>query len=146
LRNAYEVLQVAESVSTEIVELVYKRLVFNEHPDRAKDKPKAEARLKDINWAFGVISDPEKRAAHDRELSASRSAPAAALVPKKRRKKKAVEAAPVQVQYIYVPVPVDRPSSRVPFAGRTRYESTVSIHHPSERDDDDSGISVSIHR
>ncbi len=85
MRNAYEILQVAESVSTEIAELVYKRLAFNDHPDRAKSKgkEKAEARLKDVNWAIGVISDPEKRAAHDLELRASRAlatAPTPAIV------------------------------------------------------------------
>jgi molecular chaperone DnaJ len=64
-RDFYEVLGVERSASDEDIKKAFRRLAFQYHPDRNKEK-EAEARFKEINEAYEVLSDPEKRANYDR--------------------------------------------------------------------------------
>jgi molecular chaperone DnaJ len=64
-RDFYEVLGVPRNASQEEIKKAFRRLAMQYHPDRNKE-PGAEARFKEINEAFEVLSDPEKRAAYDR--------------------------------------------------------------------------------
>ncbi|MEM4755682.1 MAG: DnaJ C-terminal domain-containing protein [Candidatus Woesearchaeota archaeon] len=62
----YDVLGVSRSASSEEIKKAYRRLALEWHPDRHKeDKEFAEKRFKEINEAYQVLSDPEKRAAYD---------------------------------------------------------------------------------
>lgn len=64
-RDYYEVLGIDHSASEEDVKKAFRRLAFQYHPDRNKD-PGAEDHFKEINEAYEVLSDPEKRANYDR--------------------------------------------------------------------------------
>lgn len=64
-RDYYEVLGVPRDASTEEIKRAFRRLAMKYHPDRNRS-PDAEARFKEINEAYEVLSDPEKRAAYDR--------------------------------------------------------------------------------
>jgi molecular chaperone DnaJ len=64
-RDYYEVLGVDRSATVEEVKRAYRRLARQYHPD-VSDAPDAETRFKEINEAYQVLSDPEKRAAYDR--------------------------------------------------------------------------------
>lgn len=64
-RDYYDVLGVGRDVSQEEIKKAYRRLAFQYHPDRNKDGD-AEGRFKQINEAYEVLSNPEKRAAYDR--------------------------------------------------------------------------------
>ena len=64
-RDYYEVLGVDRSGTPEEIKKVYRRLARQYHPD-VSDVPDAEARFKEINEAYEVLSDPEKRATYDR--------------------------------------------------------------------------------
>ena len=64
-RDYYEVLGVNRNSSEEEVKKAFRRLAFQFHPDRNRD-PDAEAKFKEINEAYEVLSDPEKRATYDR--------------------------------------------------------------------------------
>lgn len=62
----YEVLGVSRSASEEEVKKAYRRLVFEYHPDRNPDKQEAEARVRELNAAYEVLGDPDKRGTYDR--------------------------------------------------------------------------------
>jgi len=63
-RDYYETLGVARDATAEDIKKAYRRLARKYHPDVSKE-PDAEARMKEINEANAVLSDPEKRAAYD---------------------------------------------------------------------------------
>jgi curved DNA-binding protein len=61
----YEVLGVPRDADDDTLKKAYRRLAQESHPDRNPDDPKAEARFKQINKAYTVLSDTEHRAAYD---------------------------------------------------------------------------------
>lgn len=64
-QDYYDILGVSRNASQEEIKKAFRRLAMQYHPDRNKD-PGAEDRFKEINEAYEVLSDPEKRAAYDR--------------------------------------------------------------------------------
>ena len=63
-RDYYQALGVARDASAEGIKKAYRKLARKYHPDVSKE-PDAEARMKEVNEAYAVLSDPEKRAAYD---------------------------------------------------------------------------------
>jgi molecular chaperone DnaJ len=64
-RDLYEVLGVSKSASQEDVKKAYRDLARKWHPDLNKDDAAAEERFKEIQQAYDVLSDPEKRKQYD---------------------------------------------------------------------------------
>lgn len=60
----YAILQVSPTAEKEVIEAAYRKLAQKYHPDINKS-PEAEEKMKRINAAYEVISDPAKRAAYD---------------------------------------------------------------------------------
>jgi molecular chaperone DnaJ len=65
-RDYYEVLEVARDATEDDLKKSYRRLAMKYHPDRNQGDKQAEARFKDVNEAYDVLKDAEKRAAYDR--------------------------------------------------------------------------------
>ncbi len=63
-KDYYEILGVPRNASQEEIKKAYRRLVRKYHPDICK-KPECEEKFKEINEAYQVLSDPEKRKLYD---------------------------------------------------------------------------------
>lgn len=70
MKNYYEILQVNEKASKEIIEKAYKVLVKKYHPDlyQGEERIYAEAKVRDLNEAYRVLSDDFLREQYDIEL------------------------------------------------------------------------------
>jgi curved DNA-binding protein len=68
-KDYYETLGVAKDAPQDDIRKAFRKLARVHHPDVAKDKKTAEAKFKEINEAYEVLGDPEKRRKYD-ELGA----------------------------------------------------------------------------
>ena len=64
-KDYYKILGVERNASKDEIKRAYRKLALKTHPDRNPGDKKAEDKFKDINEAYQVLSDPEKRARYD---------------------------------------------------------------------------------
>ena len=69
-KDYYETLGVARTASPEEIKQAFRKLARVHHPDVAKNKATGEAKFKEINEAYEVLGDPDKRRKYD-ELGAN---------------------------------------------------------------------------
>lgn len=65
-KDLYNILGVSREASADELKKAYRKLAMKYHPDQNKDNPEAEAKFKDINHAYDILKDDQKRAAYDR--------------------------------------------------------------------------------
>lgn len=74
MSNLYEILEVSEKASKEVIDKAYHVLVKKYHPDlqQGEEKQKAEEKMKQINEAYEILSNEEKRREYDINLEEQR--------------------------------------------------------------------------
>jgi len=88
----YELLGVERSADEKELKSAFRKMAMKYHPDRNPDDKLAETRFKEINEAYEVLRDPQKRAAYDQlamllskmaavSVAVRRAASAAAVFP-----------------------------------------------------------------
>jgi curved DNA-binding protein CbpA len=61
MKDYYKILGVSENATQDEIKQAYKKLAMKYHPDRNPGDKQAEEKFKEINEAYSVLSDPEKR-------------------------------------------------------------------------------------
>lgn len=76
MNTLYEILEVSENASKEVIEKAYKVLAKRYHPDLQlpENKQMAEQKMKQINEAYDILGDDLKRQAYDEKLKSQREA------------------------------------------------------------------------
>jgi molecular chaperone DnaJ len=62
----YKTLGVDKNASADEIKKAYRKMAMKYHPDQNKDNKEAEAKFKEVNAAYDVLKDEQKRAAYDR--------------------------------------------------------------------------------
>ncbi|MBW1732595.1 MAG: J domain-containing protein [Deltaproteobacteria bacterium] len=71
LKDYYGILGVSPDASEEEIKKAYRSLAKRYHPDRNRGNPASEERLKEINEAYDILGDKEKRRLYDLQVSRS---------------------------------------------------------------------------
>ena len=64
-RDYYEVLGVSKDTSADDIKKAYRKAAMKYHPDRNPGDKTAEEKMKEVNAAYEILSDPEKKARYD---------------------------------------------------------------------------------
>ena len=65
IKDYYRLLDVERETSGEEIKKAYRKLAFQYHPDRNQGDPGCEERLKEVNEAYQILGDEEKRRRYD---------------------------------------------------------------------------------
>lgn len=74
MKNYYQVLQVDPAAEKEVIEAAYRRLASKYHPDKNKS-PNATAKMQELNEAYEILRDFNKRKQYDNDRKAKQEPP-----------------------------------------------------------------------
>ncbi len=64
-KDFYQILGINKDAAPEEIRQAYRKLAFQYHPDRNGDDPSATGRMKEINQAYAILSNPAKKQEYD---------------------------------------------------------------------------------
>ncbi|MDC9701180.1 MAG: molecular chaperone DnaJ [Alphaproteobacteria bacterium] len=64
-KDFYSLLDISRDAEEKEIKAAFRKLAMRYHPDRNQDNPEADQRFKEINEAYEILKDPQKRAAYD---------------------------------------------------------------------------------
>ena len=67
IKDWYQVLQISEQATDEMIKAAYRKLVKKCHPDAHPGDQECEERFRTVSEAYRILSDPERRRAYDEE-------------------------------------------------------------------------------
>ncbi len=70
-KDYYKILGVEKNADAAEIKKAYRKLAIKYHPDQNKDNPEADKKFKELNEAYDILKDDQKRAAYDRYGSAA---------------------------------------------------------------------------
>ena len=70
-KELYKLLELSREASQDDIRKAHRKLARKYHPDANPEDPRAEERFKQIQQAYEVLSNPEKRRKYDKELHTS---------------------------------------------------------------------------
>lgn len=102
MKNYYEILEVDVHASQEIIEKAFKVLAKRYHPDtQSEDKKEwAEAKFKELNEAYEVLSNKDARAKYDIELDYDKNSVLEAMCAKNNHLQHLVEELQNELEYV----------------------------------------------
>lgn len=65
-KDFYKTLGISRDADAAEIKKAYRKMAMKYHPDQNKDNPEAEAKFKEVNEAYDILKDEQKRAAFDR--------------------------------------------------------------------------------
>ncbi len=68
-KTHYDIFGVSPDASQEEIKAAYRRLAMKYHPDRNQDKESSDSKMKEINFIYSILSNPEKRKWYDSTIS-----------------------------------------------------------------------------
>lgn len=101
MKNYYEVLEVDVKASKEIIDKAFKVLAKRYHPDTQDDNKKAwaESKFKELNEAYEVLSNEDKRKEYDTELEYAKNSELESLIMQNENLKRLVDQLKQELQY-----------------------------------------------
>lgn len=85
IRTHYDNLKVAQDAPIEVIRAAYRSLCKKYHPDRNRGNPDAERIMSLVNRSYAVLSDPDRRRAHDEWIAEQGAAARPAVSPAQAR-------------------------------------------------------------
>lgn len=65
-RDYYEVLGLKKGASSDEIKKAFRKMAMKYHPDRNPDNKEAEEKFKEVNEAYAILSDPDKKSKYDK--------------------------------------------------------------------------------
>ena len=65
-RDYYEVLGLQKGASEDEIKKAFRKMAMKYHPDKNPGNKEAEEKFKEVNEAYSVLSDPDKKSKYDR--------------------------------------------------------------------------------